>query len=189
MKNSTIAKTIIALAALLFAGLGDSPAQLFTGKTVGYQYLFPTVSSIYESSSSSFVVGAGVERTGLWSSTDYAIVEISASGILVDFYGGSGWTAASFNGFRIYDINSTVTDFTVVTIDPTTNMAGFGVSNVTFDANNIWVNWQGLNFTPDTIVSLSVNTIPEPSTTLLITIGMTGMGLLRRRVRAKSSSL
>ena len=65
-------------------------------------------------------------------------------------------------------------------------MVGFDASRVTFDADNIWVNWQGLAFDENTIVSLDITgsaAVPEPGTLSLLVLGLLATGL-RRRARS-----
>lgn len=84
-------------------------------------------------------------------------------------------------------MNGTIPDFTSVAINAATNMAGFDASRITFDANNIWVNWQGLPYDTNTIVSLDVNggsDVPEPSTMLLVGLGAVAILASRRRCRS-----
>jgi hypothetical protein len=74
-----------------------------------------------------------------------------------------------------------------VTINAATNLAGFDASRVSFDANNIYVNWQGLVFNTNTVVSLDVNgsvaPVPEPAT--LVLVGAGGLGLLAKARRRR----
>lgn len=157
-------------------------ALLFDGSTIRYQYLYPDSSSVYYDLGN-ITVGAGVELGAIVNGT-YASLDISDTNILVDFYHpGPSWSPASFNGFRIWDVNGTLPAFTSVAVNGATNMVGFGPANITFDANNIYVNWQSLPFNPNTIVSLDVNggpsVIPEPTAALLGSLST--LFLLRRR--------
>lgn len=182
MKKLKMNKAVLACLLAALAGLATSHAQeLFDGKTVGYQYLFPNIGDVYTGNSTSFVVGGGVELAGLYGSNTHATVDVSDTNILIGYYGSANWSNdATFNGFRIYDINGTLPDFTSVTINPATTMPGLDAGRISFDANNIWVNWQGLSADPSTVVSLDVNTVPEPGSAALIALGL-GSLLLRRR--------
>jgi hypothetical protein len=166
-------------------------AVLLDGQTVGYQYCFPDLSTpIY--SPPDFVVGPGVELpAGLYSPADgTGQLDVSDTNLLVKFTTTGAWTAGSFNGFRLYDSTSTIAPITSVTVNPATNMPGFSVANVSFDANNIYVNWQGLPVDPSYVVSLDVNStaaVPAPST-LVTWSGVMAVvalvGIVRRRQAA-----
>jgi hypothetical protein len=74
--------------------------------------------------------------------------------------------------------------FTAVSIDPATNMAGFGTSDLSFTGSQIQVNFADLPFSTDTVVTLDVTTsgaasgAPEPGTVFLLPIA--GVFLFRR---------
>lgn len=179
MKNPK--PVIVAMLASLASFAASHAQELFEGKTVGYQYLFPNIGTVYAGNSTSFAVGDGVELAGLYGPDSHATVDVSDTNILIDYYSSANWSNdATFNGFRIYDINGTLPDFTSVTINPTTNMPGLDAGRISFDANNIWVNWQGLIATSNTVVSLDVSTVPEPGSATLIILGL-GALLLRRK--------
>ena len=113
-------------------------------------------------------------------------LNLSDTNILADFIASTSYTGASFNGFRISDVNSTIGDFTGVTINGLTNMVGFDASRVTFDANNIWVNWQGLAFHSDTFVALDINgsnQVSEPAGIALLALGLLAASAAGRRSR------
>lgn len=186
------AKAIGALAGIAFLLMtgGAQASALLNGKTVEYTYLFPTITSVYFSGvNGNYAVGPGVEISSGFCCDFEGSLDLSDKNILADFHAPGGYSDGSFNGFRITDVFDAIDPFTSVSINAITNMVGFDASRVTFDANNIWVNWQGLGFSPDTVVSLDINggqSIPEPGTWLLMGTGL--MGLLggdwykRRRV-------
>jgi hypothetical protein len=134
----------------------SSGSVALTGKTIGYQYHWPSITENWSGASNgNFVVGSGVEILNI--AENWGTINIFDSNILVDFTGASGWVSGSFNGFEIFDALNGIGDFKSVTINPATNMAGFDSSRITFDANHIWVNWQGLSFDANTVVSLDIN--------------------------------
>ena len=99
----------------------------------------------------------------------------------------STWGTGAFSGFQIFDVNGTIPAFSSVVINGATNMAGFDASRITFDADNIWVNWQGLDFNTGTIVSLDVNGVSEtPEPTTMLPVGMAAVGILVSRRRRRS---
>jgi hypothetical protein len=168
----------------LLAGLAvfcPSPAQaspLLWGRTVEYQYLFPDINSNYlNASNGNYLVGPGVEVANV--SDQQATLDLSDTNLFVDYLFFTGyWVDTSFNGFRITDIFGQIPAFAGVTINPATNMSGFDASRISFDADHIWVNWHGLNFDANTIVSLDVNSnaVPDPGSSLLL-LGMSLAGL------------
>jgi len=178
-----------AAAALVAAPAAHSAP--FWGETVNYTYYFPTSGDTYgdgwgESADiGNVVVGAGVEVANMVGNV--ASMDISDTNIRVDFRADSSFTGSAFNGWVLTDVLSSIDAFTSVTIDAITNMAGFSSSNISFDADHIRVNWQGLSFNRDTVVSLTVSSgskIPEPSALILMGLGLlgaAGVARLRRR--------
>lgn len=183
-------------AALATAGVLAAPGRAdagFLGKTLSYEYLFPNTSTVF--TSSTFVVTGGVERTSLNQTgnggSDFATFDVSDNSITVDFYnptsGFNSWSNADFNGFHVADTTNNVIPITGVTVNPATNMVGFTASNVSFDANNIFVNWQSLRFNSDTLVRLDVTFAggssigtPLPPTLLAGFLGMAMLAGVRR---------
>jgi len=76
-----------------------------------------------------------------------------------------------------------------VSIDPATNMTGFGNSNFSFTNNQIEVDWQNLPFASSTIVKLDVTAgdsgAPEPATGALTAASLLAAVVIRRRKRAR----
>ncbi len=174
-----------AVAVALIAGQANG-AVLLDGKTVGYQYLFPSTSNLFYQPPD-FVVGPGVELPALTNaSSDAATFDVSDTNIYIDFYTTTSFSTGTFNGFRLYDSTNSIAPITSVTVNPVTNLAGFSAANVSFDADNIYANFQGLSFDSNTVVSLDINTssVPAPST-LVTWVGVMAVvaviGVVRRR--------
>jgi hypothetical protein len=175
-----------ALSVFALATSSAAGAQSFDGSTLNYQYYFPNSVTPYPAADNgTFVVGPGVEVTNV--SDDRATLDISGSNIFVDFTDTSFWGTATFNGWVLSDETNSLAAILGVSIDPSTNLGGFSLSNISFTDNSIAVNWQGLNFTTATIVSLNVTfgdaAVPEPSTWAMMLLGFGGAGLVLRRGR------
>lgn len=182
-RNSLIA--LLGIAALGFS----APAEAqFLGSTMTLFYDFPALGSHFDTRV--FVVGAGVEAPDFPTGDPRTNIDISNTNIFVTYNSSASWTSTSFNGFVLFDSSSTVPDITGVSINAATNMSGFDASRVSFDANNIYVNWQGLPFDTSTIVSLDVtfrspDIVPEPGPLALMGgLCAGGLSLLLHRRRA-----
>lgn len=179
-------KHLLAAATLALGLSGISQAALLDGQTVNYQYYYPGLGNPYgNSSNGDYVVGAGVEVANI--ADGMGTLDLSDSNIYVDYTNSSGWNPAAFNGFIITDIFNSIADFTGVTINAATNLVGFDLSRITFDGNHIWVNWQGLSFDANTVVSLDINggEVPEPESLALLGLGVLIMvGSLKKRKTA-----
>jgi hypothetical protein len=90
-------------------------------------------------------------------------------------------TPTIFNGIAINMLSPD--SFTSVTIDPATNMAGLGTSNLSFTAEQIEVDGANLPFTASTVVVLDVNDppdAPEPGTSGLMGLSLLTVGFVSR---------
>lgn len=185
MKAINIKHLVAALGvAVVFFG-NVAQASLLSGNTVRYQYHFPTITTNYSNAANgNYVVGAGIEVSNVADNT--ATLDLSDTNLYVDFATSGGWTSTTFNGFEIFDVLSGIDAFTGVSINSATNLAGFNASRISFDADHIWVNWQGLNFEANTVVSLDIsggNNVPEPESLALVCLALAGLRLTRRKAK------
>lgn len=183
---------VLSCAVLLFVAAGQAHAGvMFDGKTVGYTYLYPGQASLFYEQDVN--VGAGAELTTLYPYSNDITLDISDTNIRIDYNAFVQWATAPFNGIRIFDKYDVLPAFGTVTVNGQTNMGGFSQSNVTFDENSIFINWQGLTAYADTVVSVDVtaldpvigvpSAVPEPATLAIFGVGTLGMaiGAARRR--------
>jgi hypothetical protein len=178
MKKFAIAAALAVLASTATAGILD-------GQTVRVEYLYPDASTIYPGNGNgNYVVGGGVEVQNLLYSNIFD-VDLQSNGLTVIFNNNLGtFTGAAFNGFRVTDINNTIGAFTSFNL--VSNTAGFNPV-LTFDADNLYVNWQGINMTPGQI-ELSISAVPEPETFAMMLAGLGLLGAAARRRKQKQAA-
>ena len=120
----------------------------FEGKPVDVTYIFPTSSEVYFVEGNDVIVGDGVEVPASSTHNGYGSVDVSDDRVLITFEWNRArtWTDSSFNGHRISDASGNVSDIVGVDIVQNGNNAGLDDSRITFDADNIYINWHGLSF-------------------------------------------
>lgn len=128
----------------------------FEGKTIGYTYLFPTISGVYGNTARDVTVGAGVEIASINPDSNIGSMDISNDHVLITFNNAVSWNPTAFNGFRLSDKFGTVSDIAGVTLLQNGNNSGLDATDISFDANNIYLNWQGLTFQAGGHVELGV---------------------------------
>jgi len=181
----SLPRILVVLGVLLSVARSADAGPILAGQTLQMTYRFPTINDVVSTTTS--VVGPAIE----WSNFIGAVsVDASDTNIRFTFHSTSSWAPAAFSGFAFFDLQGTIPGFASVTLN-STNMAGFGQSTISFDADHIYVNWQGLSYTPATFVSIDLaaaaelpSAVPEPATLTLLGIGLVvvaGVARSRRR--------
>jgi hypothetical protein len=166
----------------LAAGAGATP--MLDGETVRSQWLFPDVSTAFQTED--VVVGPGLEIPDIAGGFD---VNLSDTQIhFSNLTASQGYSSGTFNGWLFFDLAAAIDPFGSVTINPATNMVGFDASRISFDADHIWVDFVGLTGDSSTVVVLDIGpaAVPEPSTAFLLATGtalLAGFRRLRKRGR------
>jgi hypothetical protein len=173
-------KFLFAAAALAVAGAMPASALTLTGLTLTTGHQFPTPGVYDDGGPFDFTVGTSspVSYFGLADSS------IGASQYFVNVYCGSGcsWVGAPANTFVMSDTYGVAPTFTSVAINAATNYVGFDLTRLSFDADNVYVNLNGLDANGTIVIDISGGAVPEPASWALMVAGF-GMigGALRRR--------
>ena len=142
----------------------DLVAQLpnFTGAEVELQIFYPdlqspltepltvTVSDEVEVISSDFNVGNLIEQS----------LDIRSNSIVYEVGPSAGFgnaSSGSFNGYVINDVFDRLPDFTNVSINEANNTMGLEPNDVTFTENTIYINFEGLSYSPGKTVELDID--------------------------------
>lgn len=181
LKSVSIAAAIVAAAVSVPAHAG------LTGSNATFQYYAYGGAYSGDSSPSSFTVDGGAHAQFF----NFFNITVTDTQIIYDYIGGGTWSDStpSLTSGGLYIENGSLLSFAgapaiaSVTVDAATNMAGFSASNVTFNGSQVAVTWTGLNFDQNTDVVLNISAVPEPSTYLLMGLGLAATLVLARRRR------
>ncbi len=175
---------IAAAAAAAFAITSPAAAGVLTGKTLQLTYLYPDSSTVYTGPYD--VTGGGPGVTFFIGSNQTVTLGGDTITLSDDCPVTCAYNNTTFNGIRLFDAYNQLAPFTSATL-VSSDFAGFTPSRITFDANNIYVNMEGLVFdtTPSGVV-LQVTAgggVPEPATWALMIggFGLAGAALRRRK--------
>ena len=172
--------TLAGVAMLL--STGQARAVLLDGATIRATWNSPDLSTVVDTLDVN--VGPGVE---IAPSLGGFGIDLSDTGIFFFGAASSSYATASFNGWHFFDFTSTIPGFGDIVINPATNLVGFDASRISFDVDNVFVDFQGLPLNSRTVVSLTV--IPEPSRIVLVGMGAVGLVFVERRRRKRKLDL
>jgi hypothetical protein len=177
--------------ALLLCGLSLTPAAaatLLDGSRVGMTYDRPAIGTVQQNIGINLV---GTDAPTVWNGA----IEFSFTNDTITYTAliQNTWTAQVFNGFVFRDIDGTIPDFTSARISFSSPDPLMTDARLSWDADAVYVNVQGLSFPVDHTFTIELNggsgAIPEPASWALMIagFGLVGGALRRRRLHAAAA--
>ena len=169
---------ILAIMGFSIVFLTGNAEALLLGDTITLAHYHPNLSTVYRSAVRE-VVATDDDQ---WSLDSFYTVFPEDCGVEIDFTLSTAWSTSPFNGLVVSDIDAIIQS---VTVD--TNMVGWDASRLSFDDHVMRFNWAGLSFVDGvTYFDADINecgggVVPEPSSLLLLGLGLFGTGFFRRR--------
>lgn len=184
--------TLAGFVAFALAGAVSANAATLVGTNVTLNYIFPSAGTVFGSSVLDVVTdptvlpcssgGAGVCSAFV----ENATFTVGANTLTLAEDAGSSYNSAAFNGVQYanLDFGSGISGFTL-----STNLPGLTAANVSFTPDSIEFNAQGLSFGDQSyFVTLTLNSVPEPSTWGMMLLGFAALGFAGYRTSRKGSS-
>jgi PEP-CTERM motif len=118
-------------------------------------------------------------------------IEVTENTIIFTYTQAALFDTASFNCYIFTAISPGIPPFGSITVDLATTLAGFNSSDLSLDSKHFNVNVSGLEAFSGTVLKLdvapAVSSVPEPSSLVLIGLGLLVIGgvYTARRRRAK----
>jgi hypothetical protein len=157
-------------APFILATLGlitTAPAEAsLIGKQMNAIYYVPDTSTQYGQavfSPPTFTIGDGPETTGSVENVTTGLVDFTSDMLTITLstsLTNPTWNVASFNGIIFTSLDSL--GLASASVDPGTTMVGFDNSRVSFNDNQILINWNGLSYNTGTTVKVNFTSIPAP---------------------------
>ena len=168
---------VIGAGILIVAATADrANASFLEGQPMDLDVAWPTKTNV-NYTRGPFTVGPGPEVTvnNVGSLVNF-VADVSDNSVTFTFPQSNSFLSTSFNGYILTEDSATTPPFQMATVDPSTTMAGFDQSRVTFDDTHVYLNVSGLGVQAGQSFTVDLTPVPEPSTFALL--GVAAIGLL-----------
>lgn len=167
----------------------QATAQGLNGQPVQLTFRTPNKSTVFFSDGTQTVMPGGVTFNDQNSITTFVTpTQIRFTNGTAATHGFGGGVA--FNGYALSETGASPTTITGVTLDPSSTLPGFTAGNLSFDAADVFADFQNLAFAPGQYVTLNLTfaPVPEASTTvslsLLLILGTGAVLVAAKRKKA-----
>ena len=158
---------------LLFVGLSPAAHASLIGDQFAAEYDFPGVGNLWDGPYGPITAtGSNNPMFNLDQDLPGGIVNVSVTSgqIILGFnYGGYQFSGGAFNGVVLTNVSKL---FSNVALDASTNLPGFTSSFWSWSGNQLFVDFEGLNFETENQVVFNASDVPEPSTLAIISIAL-----------------
>jgi hypothetical protein len=138
-------------------------ADLLTGDTIRTWELYPDLSTIYAGPVDVVDPGTILSFPGF---APIVNIAFNDANITITMVRDATALTSAFNGFRFFDVSEA--PIGAVTLDSVTDVPGIDASRVSFDAQNIYVNFSDITYSTGQEVSLDIRPVPEPAASLVL---------------------
>jgi hypothetical protein len=177
--------TALCVAVGVVAGLNPrkADAAFLTGQSVTLEVANPNHTTIVNSYGPVTVASSGTQliSTNVSNVVNF-VATISDDSITFNYPNANSFANPAFNGYILQENSVSAPTFTFAAVDPASTLEGFDNSRVTFDANHVYMNVEGLSVQAGQQLVIDFNPVPEPASLSLLALA--GIPLLMRRRRA-----
>lgn len=149
----------------------QAAAQGLSGQAVQLTFRTPNTSTIFFSDGTQTVMPNGTTFNDQNSITTFVTptqIRFTNGTAATHGFGGGG----AFNGYALSETGTSPATITNVTLDASSTLPGFNAGDLSFDAGDVFADFQGLAFAPGQNVTLDLTFAPVPEASTMVSLGL-----------------